>query len=259
MNWQSFFLTADGRIGRKDFWLGYAILFAAGFVAGMLPLVGPLISLALIWPSVCIFAKRLHDAGRSGWLAAIPFVIWTVGTAVAVVLMFSTIGGAAFLAEETNDPRAVAAMFAGMGTIFLVALVGFIVYVAFLLWVGLTQGDPAPNRYGAPQPSAFDTYLAPTAARTEFPAGGVEGNLFGIIGFVLGVLSLVTAVIPMVGIFAAPSAVLGLIFGLLGRGKPAHRGLTLAGLICSGLALLLAVLWIGLFAAVFATGISEAA
>ena len=66
MNWQFLFLSANGRIGQKDFWIGFLILFVAGIILGMIPVLGQIISIALIYPWVCLYSKRLHDFGKTG-------------------------------------------------------------------------------------------------------------------------------------------------------------------------------------------------
>ena len=131
MDWKTLFLTANGRIGQKDFWIGWVILFAAGFILGMIPFLGMIIGIALIYPNVCVFSKRLHDFGKSGWLAAVPYAIACVG-----LILMMVVGGAG--------------MMASLGGAMLILLLMFVAGVAFLLWVGLTKGDPGENQYGPP-------------------------------------------------------------------------------------------------------------
>ena len=148
MDWQKLFLSAQGRIGQKDFWIGFAILFVANLVLGMIPILGMLISLALIYPNVCVYAKRLHDFGKTGWLILAP-----IGITFLLGIIAGVVGGGAMMAAASSggDSAGMAAMFGSMG-IFL--LIIFIVNIAFLLWVGLTKGDPATNQYGPPPTGA---------------------------------------------------------------------------------------------------------
>ncbi len=150
MDWKNLFLTADGRIGKKDFWIAWLILFAAGFVAGLIPVIGGFIGLALIYPNVCIFSKRLHDFDKTGWLAALPYVV----SIVCVVLIFVTGGGAmltaAMAGNQGSDAAAAAAAMGGVGMAMLWVAVMFLFGIGFLLWVGLTNGTPGPNKYGPP-------------------------------------------------------------------------------------------------------------
>ena len=158
MNCQFLFLSANGRIGQKDFWIGWLILFVANIVLGMIPVLGMLISLALIYPSICIYSKRLHDFGKTGWLAAVPFAI---GLVAGVFAMFA--GGAAMFGAASGNAAAASGGFmaalAGMG---LVMLLAFAAWIGFTLWVGLSKGDPAANQYGPPTPSMFGGSTTPT-------------------------------------------------------------------------------------------------
>lgn len=144
IDWKALFLSFDGRIRRSHFWIGWVILFGASLVLGMIPFLGALISLALIWPNLAITVKRLHDMGYTGWLAAIPYVVGLIGGIVGV----SMIGMSAFANSATidqEDPAAVMALFGpAFGVFGLLALVG----LGFVLWVGLTPGKPGQNQYG---------------------------------------------------------------------------------------------------------------
>lgn len=147
MDWRFLFLSAQGRIGQKDFWIAWLILFVAGIVVGIIPIIGGLIGLLLIYPQVCIYSKRLHDMGRSGWLFLAPFGI----TIVLLIVMFVTVGASIFTAGASgSDAAAGAAGLAGAGAALLFGLLILVVNLGFLLWVGLSKGDPKPNQYGPP-------------------------------------------------------------------------------------------------------------
>lgn len=146
-DWRTLFLQANGRIGQKDYWIGVAILFAAGLVLGWIPLIGTLISLASVYFGVCVSSKRLHDMGKSGWLAAIPYGV----TALALVLSAATVIGGIASAGYGNDFGAMAGMGGAMGVWGLAVLVN----LGFLIWLGVTAGQAGDNAYGPPpQPLA---------------------------------------------------------------------------------------------------------
>ncbi|MFN3352755.1 MAG: DUF805 domain-containing protein [Brevundimonas sp.] len=143
-DWQHLLFSFNGRSRRSHFWIGWLILLGVGVVAGWLPLIGALISLALIWPNLAIGVKRLHDMGHTGWLIVVPWAVTIIGTFVA----FGSVGVQAILnaqALENDDPAAIFAligpMFGWFGLIILVNL-------GFLLWIGLTEGTRGPNRFG---------------------------------------------------------------------------------------------------------------
>ena len=157
-DWQKLLFSFEGRTRRSQFWIGWLICLGAGVVAGWIPLIGFIISIALIWPNLAITVKRLHDMGHSGWLAAIPYVIGVVGSIVA----FSMIGMSAFMnasALESEDP---AAIFALIGPAFGLFGLLFLVGIGFLLWIGVTDSQRGANRFGPnpkdPAASSADTF-----------------------------------------------------------------------------------------------------
>ena len=152
MDWNALFFSADGRIGRQSFWIGFLILLGAGVVLSWIPLLGLLISIALIYPWTCLYSKRFHDMGRSGWLAVVPVAVPAVFFTIAI---FTGIGGiitGAFLSEAGGDDAAAGPVLAGIGSALLFLALGMLVWLVSTLWAGLTPSDLGPNRYGAPPP-----------------------------------------------------------------------------------------------------------
>lgn len=148
-DWKHLFLSFEGRTRRSHFWIGWLVCLGLGVVFGWIPLLGMVLSIALIWPNLAITVKRLHDMGHTGWLAAIPYVVGIVGTIVAFIM----IGASAFMnaaALENEDPAAIIAL---IGPAFGLFGLMFLVGLAFLLWIGLTDGQPGDNRFG-PNPKA---------------------------------------------------------------------------------------------------------
>ena len=84
------YLSVGGRIGRQDYWLFFvlpAVLF------GLLRLVpgffGSVLETALIvvvlWPAICVHAKRWHDLDLSGWwvlVNVVPVAGWLLAFVV---------------------------------------------------------------------------------------------------------------------------------------------------------------------------------
>jgi uncharacterized membrane protein YhaH (DUF805 family) len=144
IDWQKLFLSFDGRIRRQHFWIAWLICLGVGFVSNFLPFLGALIGVALIWPNLAIMVKRLHDMGKPGWFAAIPYIV----AIVAGIVAFATMGAALFSnasALENEDPAAIMAL---MGPAMGIFLVAFLINIAFLLWIGITDSQPGTNRYG---------------------------------------------------------------------------------------------------------------
>ncbi len=149
-DWQKLLFSFDGRIRRSHFWIGWLICLGVGVVAGWIPILGGLISLALIWPNLAISVKRLHDMGKSGWLVAIPFVVSFVAGIVAVATVgISAITNSAAL--EREEPAAIFALIGpAIGFVALICLVN----LGFLLWIGLSEGQRGDNRFG-PNPKGL--------------------------------------------------------------------------------------------------------
>ena len=150
MNWQSVFFSANGRMGQKDFWVAALILILAWLVSHVLHLLALIAYLVIAYCWICIISKRLHDAGRSGWLNLVPFAMGCGAGIISLV-----VGGvAAITAFTTGGSHADASSWALLwGSLGMVALVWGVVLLAdliFLLWVGLAASDAGDNRYGPP-------------------------------------------------------------------------------------------------------------
>jgi uncharacterized membrane protein YhaH (DUF805 family) len=145
MDWKSLFFSAEGRIGRQAFWIGWLVLLGVQMLAGWIPVVGHALGLIALFAWVCLCTKRLHDMGRSGWwqapaLALGPVLI--VGSALWIGF------GAAVAALTGGEPELAA--LAGVGVLLVSIAVAFISMIAFTLWVGVAEGEPVDNRYGQP-------------------------------------------------------------------------------------------------------------
>ena len=145
MNWQHLLLSFSGRTGKRDFWLGFGVLFVAGMVANLLPIVGTIATLALLYPWTALLAKRLHDFGRSGWLVLVPAAPAAVSGALALVATLAM-----------SNVATVGSAFAIAGSALLISTVAMLIGLGFLIWAGLKDGDPGANAYG---PSPDETAL----------------------------------------------------------------------------------------------------
>ncbi len=149
MDWTKLFFSPDGRIGRQAYWIGWLVLIGVNVVLGWVPFV-PLVAL-YCW--ICISAKRFHDMGKSGWLAAIPI---TVGFVLPFIAMFA-VGGAAIVTALTGqaEETIAAAVLSAVGGAFVFLILGFVVSLGFLIWQGVAESEPGDNRYGPPAPATL--------------------------------------------------------------------------------------------------------
>ena len=179
--------SANGRMAPADFQKAGLVLVAISFVLGLVPLFLPvvlagvigLISLVLIYPWVCIWSKRLHDAGRSGWLFLVVLVVWFVLGIIAGQIVSLLFGGEATRmmanAIETGNMDAImqaneaAAKATALPTAILNALVGVGVIFA---GNAILKQDPQENRYG-PVPGAEG---APEAQPVDSPVETPENT-----------------------------------------------------------------------------------
>jgi hypothetical protein len=77
-------------------------------------------------------------------------------------------------------------------------------------------------------------------------------NGLGTAGFVLGLVGLIFAFIPLIGVVAWPLVILGLIFGIVGtlrasRGQASNKGLAITAVVLSALGLVICIIWTAAF------------
>jgi uncharacterized membrane protein YhaH (DUF805 family) len=150
MNWGSLFFSAEGRVGQKDFWLAAALLFVFGVVAHAAIGIGTLLWLLSTYCWICIYSKRLHDIGRSGWLQIVPWVLGWLLLGAGFFMGLGSLFGLLFSGlPHFLGGMVVGGVAFGLGLLFLSGLM----HLLFLLWLGLTPGQIGPNRYG-PEPGA---------------------------------------------------------------------------------------------------------
>jgi len=152
MNITHVLFSPNGRIGQQEYWIGILILIAGNIVASFITILGFIISLGLIWVGIAVYGKRLHDAGKSAWLHAIPW-----GVSLLLGIIGGVMVGGAVIAAMTGDGDDVdiAAVLAGAGGASLFFLLSFLVWVGYTIWAGVIKGDAGDNRFGpvpAPPP-----------------------------------------------------------------------------------------------------------
>lgn len=125
------FFKPSGRLGKKAYWQGLglmaAVLLPTTFIIGFLSWI------LLFYPSICLYGKRLHDAGKSVWI----YVVFTIINAVVSSLTFAILleSGIFWSWEEPL----------GFGII-----LGLFANIAFSVWAGLAASEPRTNRHGPP-------------------------------------------------------------------------------------------------------------
>jgi uncharacterized membrane protein YhaH (DUF805 family) len=150
MDFPSLFTRLDGRIARKPFWLAVIVLAVAVTIAFfLLSAVLPpepvllLITLALLYPSIALVVKRLHDHG----LPAMPYAaIFIAPSFAANLLQVLGVTATTLTVGGTSVPTLTPL---GWMVQIVVLLVGL-----WALWLlGLKRGQETDNAYG-PDPLA---------------------------------------------------------------------------------------------------------
>ena len=172
MNWGTVLFDPNGRIGQQPFWIGVLVILACNLIIPVIPIIGWLAPLVAIWIGIAVYGKRLHDAGKTAWLHAIP---WAINIAVTVVagVMF---GAGAFQlildASQNDEPSgaSIAGLLAASGGALFVLLLGTLVWIGYTIWLGLLKSDPGANTYG-PAPVIEGAAVKPSA-----PAGDASDS-----------------------------------------------------------------------------------
>ncbi|MFP6566191.1 MAG: DUF805 domain-containing protein, partial [Dehalococcoidia bacterium] len=91
------YFTFTGRARRSEYW--FWVLFTS--LVQVIPLIGGLIGLAALIPSLAVTSRRLHDIGKSGWYQLLFFVASAVAWTGFVLFLVLGFGA---LEEENGLP-----------------------------------------------------------------------------------------------------------------------------------------------------------
>lgn len=147
MTWVTLLFSPEGRINRLHFWLSWLVLFGFGFVMALIPVLGHFVLLLSLYCHICVYSKRLHDMGRSGWWQILPFLTGSILPLAGLIM-----GGVDIFSHlhdfETNAGvwvllRSFGWLAAGVGA-------ACFFWFIFLLWLGLSNSQAGDNRYGPP-------------------------------------------------------------------------------------------------------------
>ena len=140
MDWVYLLTSFEGRIGRKTFWIGIAVLIVAELAAYLVAQalqgdrLSAIVDLAFIYPEFAIAVKRAHDRDLPIWI----LIVFFGGEAVLDLLTVLELTGG------SDQPSLLSLFIAVPFTVLLVAL---------LIELGFRRGTIGPNQYG-PDPVA---------------------------------------------------------------------------------------------------------
>jgi uncharacterized membrane protein YhaH (DUF805 family) len=138
MNWQELLFSYKGRINRAKYWLtaliylvgiviAGLILYAAmtGGVSGILvAIVAVILYLGLLYSSLSVAVKRLHDRDKSGWWVLIFYIL------PGVVQGFGRVGGS-------------------QGLMAITSLIALAIGIWAFVELGCLRGTSGDNAYGS--------------------------------------------------------------------------------------------------------------
>lgn len=133
--------NVNGRIGQREFWTGVVILVVGNILISVIPVLGVLIWLVLVWVGIAVYGKRLHDVGKSAWFHAIPWAVTLLLSLDALIMTVNAIMGATSRGSES----VILASSGMMGPLF---FLGNLVWLGYTLWVGLMDSELGENAYG---------------------------------------------------------------------------------------------------------------
>ena len=79
------YIAFGGTAKRPEFWYFFLFSIIVSIVLGWIPLIGQLILLALLIPSLAVGARRLRDAGFTPWLLLLNLLIG-IGTLIVLII-----------------------------------------------------------------------------------------------------------------------------------------------------------------------------
>jgi|SRR5215471_12346309 len=146
-----------GRSSQKEYWISTGVIIAA------------MVALAIYLPNdsginriltiawMITWLRRLHDVGKSGWVILGP-VILQIAVVLAPMLILGGNFGRALIGDQAilSDESVPYALY-----VVLVIGIAVLIQIGFSVWLGITAGDPGPNKYGPPpvrQPAVEETF-----------------------------------------------------------------------------------------------------
>jgi uncharacterized membrane protein YhaH (DUF805 family) len=149
LNYAALLLSRQGRLRRRLYWRATLVLVAVWLAAPIIPrvglVVGGVVSLAAVWCFICIYTRRLHDLGRSGWWQVVGWLGAAILTAVGVIGAMPVLGH--YIESRRQGGDALFALGDASGAFGLIAL-GMMFMLAFHIWLGVVRGMREANRFG---------------------------------------------------------------------------------------------------------------
>jgi uncharacterized membrane protein YhaH (DUF805 family) len=156
------YVSASGRIARKPFIVGIALVYAASFASqvllaapvmargGVIPFM--LAQAAAMWAWYALHVRRLRDADRGGGMALAITVLYGLGTLLLLLIVVLLDGAAPAASSASGDPAAP----------------GLAEFVLLIYLIALFSGDPNLGIFGYVMFTVIALILAPTLIAVTF-------------------------------------------------------------------------------------------
>lgn len=127
------------------------------------------------------------------------------------------------------------------------------------------MSEPSPTVSTMNEESSSQTFTndpateapTPPPAYAAAPPAATPGKGMAITALIIGIVALLGVAIPVLNVLSAILAVVGLILGIIALTKATAKGLPLSGVIVSGLALLLSLVFIVVYVAGFTNAVND--
>lgn len=128
------YFTFRGRARRSEYWWWALFSFLMGLLA-LIPILGWIIGLVMIIPSLAMSVRRLHDVGHTGWWLLAP-----TGFSLLGGILLGTGAVVGFGGHSSGG-----GITAVIGVV--VALCAFVSFIMIFVW-SFFDSKPEPNKYG---------------------------------------------------------------------------------------------------------------
>jgi uncharacterized membrane protein YhaH (DUF805 family) len=156
----AFYFSPRGRISRYQFWVRGLVVIWAIFLllevpiwvfaaagskagAGIFAVLLAVYSLVIIWPSLALQIKRIHDRNKSGWLIVIPMIPGLLLGIVWGVAAIEAISSGDFQSDATVGVLIGAGIFT-----WILVLISLGISIWFFVEFGCLRGTTGENRFG---------------------------------------------------------------------------------------------------------------
>lgn len=166
MDFRTTFFDPQGRMAPRPFAQAYILLTGVMVLvlvaAAVVHPQANMLQYALVFPYLCVFGKRLHDAGQTAWLWLLFLTGWLIVNAVAGGVLLQMLAPEAVplsteiinavLAQPPGDQAEMAAKVAEFARLSaLPNLAAYLIASALTGYVAYSlKSDPNTNRFGPP-------------------------------------------------------------------------------------------------------------